>query len=395
MNPASLIFYLLTHIVLIQVVRSSRFCEERSNLCINFTLAQNVSTGYTDFYISISYKFGHDGGWAALGTGNVMAGSLMFIVYPDEQKKISLSVRAASGHAQPESNSDVPEVCVLNSSLTALGESSVAFVCYACDHWPGVNAMSQAQSFIWAKRDHRIIPGISTEVMLGIHTEAGSFQLDLAQSYLDINQQHQSYIDANDQWMADTAMKTSAATETSTIKTSMRALHGLTLGFSFMILFPVGTVLIRANLKQSFVYHWIWQSFLAAICLATVILGIAFSQKSTDFRNFRDPHQILGLTILSCLLLQIIMGYRHHTNYKELKRRTLVSYGHIWVGWTILILGVVNTRVGLAYSVVDRKWVMLWGLVLMVDMVALLFYICYKLQEYRRSRTVSYMLLNN
>ena len=61
------------------------------------------------------------------------------------------------------------------------------------------------------------------------------------------------------------------------------------------------------------------------------------------FRNYHQPHQILGSIIVLCLILQIGMGYLHQ-NYARLQRRTSILHAHIWAGRLILALGIVNTR---------------------------------------------------
>lgn len=77
------------------------------------------------------------------------------------------------GHSQPELDSNTPTIRILNSSSDIPGQSSVEFVCYTCDEWPDVNATGQAQSFIWAKRNHNAVYGVPTKSVLGIHSESG------------------------------------------------------------------------------------------------------------------------------------------------------------------------------------------------------------------------------
>jgi hypothetical protein len=83
-----LICPLLPFLCLLQDVKSSQYYVEQPNLLVDISLSKNVSTSNVDYYISMTSEFGPSGGWVALGTGNSMAGSLMFIMYPDEKKSI-------------------------------------------------------------------------------------------------------------------------------------------------------------------------------------------------------------------------------------------------------------------------------------------------------------------
>jgi hypothetical protein len=51
-------------------------------------------------------------------------------------------------------------------------------------------------------------------------------------------------------------------------------IHGTLLSTAFMLLFPVGTVAIRAGVSKSFTYHWIVQATAASMVLAGVGIGV-------------------------------------------------------------------------------------------------------------------------
>lgn len=56
------------------------------DLLIDISLHQNASSNSVDIHMAMEYQFGVNGGWVALGTGNRMRGSLMFIMYPNTNK---------------------------------------------------------------------------------------------------------------------------------------------------------------------------------------------------------------------------------------------------------------------------------------------------------------------
>lgn len=50
------------------------------------------------------------------------------------------------------------------------------------------------------------------------------------------------------------------------------------------------------------------------------------------------------------MIVQPVLGWMHHKNYVKHQRRTTISYGHIWYGRGIMIVGIVNGGIGLQLS---------------------------------------------
>lgn len=48
--------------------------------------------------------------------------------------------------------------------------------------------------------------------------------------------------------------------------------------------------------------------------------------------------------------VQPVLGWIHHRNYLKYQRRTTISYGHMWYGKGIMIVGIVNGGIGLQLS---------------------------------------------
>jgi len=79
-----LVYHLLRLLFLMQAAMALQYYIDQPDLLIDISLSENVSSNSVDFHISMASQFGPNGGWVALGTGNIMAGSLMFIIYPNE-----------------------------------------------------------------------------------------------------------------------------------------------------------------------------------------------------------------------------------------------------------------------------------------------------------------------
>ncbi|KAL3421435.1 hypothetical protein PVAG01_07880 [Phlyctema vagabunda] len=361
--------YLLSLLILIlHLAQASPHYVERADLLIDISLVQNSSSNAVDFHISMTSKFGPKGGWVALGTGHGMKGSLMFIMFPTDEKcdtspqySVSFSVQKASGHAQPKPSPELPAISVLNSLSTDSNGARVEFICYSCDQWPEMDVASSAQQFIWAKREARVV----SETILGIHSDLGFLEFDMKQAFTDsIDPSHSNPL----------AEPVAEDVESDTTRYYIRTLHGVVLGASFMALYPIGAVIIHhSSFKDAFTYHWTFQLSLTAACLVTVILGLAFSGNG----------------------VKILMGYLHHLNYRQLMRRTWVSYGHIWLGKLVLALGIVNTKLGLDYFGAQKKALLLWWMCLGLYVSCLLYIVVRQAMNNKtKAGGAGYTLLN-
>lgn len=65
------------------------------------------------------------------------------------------------------------------------------------------------------------------------------------------------------------------------------------------------------------------------------------SDSSTNY------HPIIGIVVFVCLLLQPVLGLLHHAKYKQVQRRQIWSYLHLFNGRVFITLGIVNGALGL------------------------------------------------
>jgi hypothetical protein len=67
-------------------VSALQFCAfnevRKADLCLAVTSAKNSTTGKNDLSMHLSVVFVDRMGWASVGIGEKMAGSLMFFIYP-------------------------------------------------------------------------------------------------------------------------------------------------------------------------------------------------------------------------------------------------------------------------------------------------------------------------
>jgi hypothetical protein len=58
-------------------------------------------------------------------------------------------------------------------------------------------------------------------------------------------------------------------------------------------------------------------------------------------------HPIIGIIVFVLLFFQPILGFIHHVQYKKHSRRTIWSYGHLWLGRIVITLGMINGGLGM------------------------------------------------
>ena len=117
------------------------------------------------------------------------------------------------------------------------------------------------------------------------------------------------------------------------------SIHAVCLAGSFLLLFPLGVIALRWFRWVR--VHWIFQVFAAVVCVLGLVIAVAFSAMDPEYSDFDQGHQIIGIVAVVALVAQALLGYQHHRNYKRTGQRTLVSLSHVWIGRTVIVLGMV------------------------------------------------------
>lgn len=130
-----------------------------------------------------------------------------------------------------------------------------------------------------------------------------------------------------------------------TIRDWMWHLHGFFMCLVFFVFFPMGIYLLRSS-KQisnglSFNYHWTVQA------LGTVLFAISCFIGYVQSHAIHLTHQYVGLVIAFCLGAQMVLGWRHHIKFLQIKQKTFMSKIHVGLGRVLLPLGFVNILSGM------------------------------------------------
>lgn len=124
--------------------------------------------------------------------------------------------------------------------------------------------------------------------------------------------------------------------------------HAVLATIAFGFLFPVGGIMIRlGSFPGLWIVHGLFQIF--AFLLYTAAFGIGVWM-TRNFYTLNDAHPIIGIVVFALLVFQPLLGFLHHVFFKRYNARTIWSYGHIWFGRAVIILGIVNGGLGLGLA---------------------------------------------
>jgi Cytochrome domain of cellobiose dehydrogenase len=390
--------------------------EERSEVdfCMGLLMHQNLSTNTHDLYLTMTLTRSSPLGWTAIGAGNVMKGSLMFIVYGDPNSSESpiVSIRTSEGHHQPKliSKADAggADIRVLRADWVPSTEgftpsnplyvAKISLVCYSCHLWPGteISATSRSQPWIWAWNSRQDIPVYSYDAHLDMHKHHagnggwGNFYVDMARSIntaksapsLPPIRPQTATLGASDLPLDREGMLNWIISEP-----KVRA-HGFIMTVVFLALFPLGTFAMRSRSAKSFKYHWVIQLTASILAVIGIFNGLLI-----------DPviwtvHQAVGITLVVALGAQGILGWRHHVGFVKDRRRTWISHAHVWLGRSIIVAGWSNIVTGMRLGGYSHTAVMAVAGLMVLEFVGLTFWICAANRKSRRKMSQNARAIN-
>jgi hypothetical protein len=145
--------------------------------------------------------------------------------------------------------------------------------------------------------------------------------------------------------------------------------HGILASLAFLILFPAGSILIRiASFPGLWWVHGLFQVFSYLLFIAAFGAGV-WLVKNAPVSLIGSYHPAIGIVLFCLLFFQPILGWMHHIQFKKYKRRTIWSYGHLWLGRTLIPLGMINGGLGMllatqtGYFVPTRGQMIAYGVV--------------------------------
>jgi Eukaryotic cytochrome b561 len=169
---------------------------------------------------------------------------------------------------------------------------------------------------------------------------------------------------------SETGVAHAGDSENSNIAT---VLHALIMGACFVILFPIGSLLIRLPFRLAFWLHLIWQSVTVLGVLIGFALGVSVSIKNQKHPKLNSVHQGLGMAVVLLVLIQPTLGFLHHRSYKQSASPTILSKIHrAYLGPAVILLGIINGAVGLDFASNKEKLPAYFGFVIFIAIITAL-----------------------
>lgn len=125
--------------------------------------------------------------------------------------------------------------------------------------------------------------------------------------------------------------------------------HGILMFAAWGVFAPIGaTVAMFAKRQPWFPVHFYTMSLLVFTCTVAGFILAVYYIASQSIRSFTNYHEIIGLTVVICAVIQAALGfYIHHLYDPNRTHRPVRNYVHIWFGRAVFGLGVANVALGI------------------------------------------------
>ncbi|EGP87634.1 unnamed protein product [Zymoseptoria tritici ST99CH_3D1] len=332
-----------------------------SDLCYSLNIPETTSSSGTgDIFFQIRAPTTYS--WVALGQGSRMRGANMFVIYASEDGNVTLSPRLGVGNVMPLYN-EAAKVELLGGTGIENGMMTANVRCSSCNTWEGgsMSFQNSSASWIWSALSGDALNSNDPSESISYHNQADNFNWDFSQARggSAVN----PFVASDGTSTAPTAqsstpMKSSSKSRTTTLIMA----HGFMAAIAWIIIFPIGGIIIRVlNFRGLVWVHAGIQALGWLLFVAAVGLGLHNAIK-LDLLSTR--HIILGLVVFCLFALQPVFGLLHHLRFKKTGSRGIWSYIHIWIGRVAIVLAMINGGLGLADArTFYRRWSIVYGVI--------------------------------
>jgi Cytochrome domain of cellobiose dehydrogenase len=306
--------------------------------------------------------------WLGLGQGEAMAGANMFLMYSSGSNNITLSPRLGRGEFQPNVNPAAQITLLEGTGISADGVMTANIRCDSCLTWSGgsMTPTSGKSNWIWSIKQGNAVNSADISAGLRQHDAYGGFTFDLAagtssdsanpflQAATATQSTGPSQPSSSREGDADSDQPSSGSSGSSSGSSSgassntsvIRSSHGIIMAVVFLLLFPIGALMIYLPFgRKVLLAHAPIQVLAAALLIVGMILGVILGVRIDEYDGY---HQIIGYIVVSCLLLfQPVLGFIQHLRHRKFGERTIFGHIHRWLGRILILLGVINGGLGL------------------------------------------------
>ena len=121
-------------------------------------------------------------------------------------------------------------------------------------------------------------------------------------------------------------------------------IHGLVMSFVFIIVLPIGALLLRVWRKV--MGHIVVQTIGVVLFCMAFAGGCVVSLQFNRSKNFNSAHQVIGILLLLAMLSQYALGVVHHRIFKKEQRKTVFGKVHRFLGPSIIFIAIINGGLG-------------------------------------------------
>ncbi|KAK3938717.1 hypothetical protein QBC46DRAFT_161229 [Diplogelasinospora grovesii] len=290
--------------------------------------------------------------YTAIGFGDGMAGSLMFVAYPaSDGTHVTVSPRIGTGDTEPPYT---PTVAVTVHDGSSIQNDMIVanFTCHSCRSWSGGGALDLtdiAQAMIFALGPNLPITSDDPAASLRRHIGYGHFTMNMPQATgggifnVPANITTGAAVAAigggdgiqNDNDKAATA-------------------HGILFALIALAVAPFD-LLVAGTLKRWPVVHAVTSTVYTAFVIGAFTQGVVVSREYIKTQGMTTGHQVLGLITVAALFASYIYGFalgwiRHSAKKRQMpppEKSKLLGEIHTWVGRLIWLLLIINNGLGL------------------------------------------------
>lgn len=279
------------------------------DVCYNVAIPESTSkSGSGNIYFQMTAKTSYS--WVALGTGEQMAGSNMFIMYQDGKGNVTLSPRHGTFHTMPsQDTSSTAAKLTLLAGSGVNGDTMVANVmCSNCESWTGggsLSVTSTSSDWIVAHKSGGSLKSTSKNAMIQQHDSAGSIALDLTKG--TVSTDSNPFVSGggasssgggstsgtgsgsgsgsgSNSGTGSGSTSGSGSSGSGVVVTGTQprmdilTAHGLVMALAFVVLYPLGSMLMP--LLGKWYVHAGWQTVTFLLMWAGFGLGVFYAKQS-------------------------------------------------------------------------------------------------------------------
>jgi hypothetical protein len=360
-------------------------CPE-TDVCFALNVPEvSASSGSGPIYFQLTAPTSYS--WVALAQGTMMSNANMFLMYSSaDGKNITLSARTTTGHNMP-THDDNANFTLLEGSGISDGKMTANVRCDNCDTWSTGSMDLKGGSSDWL---YAYLPGAplnsdDTNTMIQQHAQKSSFQWDMSKATGGSAPNPFTAAAASTTTNSSSSAASGWQKLTPDEQDTYRSAHGALASIAFIIVFPLGAMLVRlANFGGLVWTHGGLQIFGLVMFIAAAGLGIYMA----DGQNYlSEPHAVIGLLLLAVFFLMPFFGALHHRVYQKVRGRSWVSYAHIFTGRAGVVLGMVNGGLGLRLADAGSGYVI--GYSIVTGLVGVSYIVVMIFGEIKRGRNLS------